>query len=496
MSQELLLKMENISKHFPGVQALSNVDLEVYKGEILALVGENGAGKSTLMKILAGVYQKDSGKIIFKGREIEPLNPKHAQELGISMIHQEFNLVPNLDIATNIFLGNEPKKGKLIKTFDYKTAFNKAKDLLNLVGLDISPDTIIKDLTIAQQQIVEIAKALALKSELIIMDEPTSALAGKEVERLFDIIRRLQNEGISVIFITHRLEEVFKTANRIVVLRDGKRVGELKTENARIDEVIKMMVGRDIRVIPRASFSISDDIILEVKNLSSRSIKNINFYLRKGEVLGIAGLVGAGRTEIVRALFGADPKTSGEIYLEGEKVQINSPKDAVKLGIGLVPEDRKLQGLILNMAVHENLSLPSLPFIFPKGKINFKKEFELVNNFVNKLKIRTPHIFQKVNNLSGGNQQKVVLAKWLALKPKVLILDEPTRGIDVGAKAEIHSLIDQLAKEGIGIILISSELPEILALSDRILVVSKGRITKELSRKEATQEKIMEYAII
>jgi ribose transport system ATP-binding protein len=487
--------MEKISKAFPGVQALSKVDLEVYKGEILALVGENGAGKSTLMKILTGVFLKDEGKIIFKGKEIEPKNPHHAQQLGISIIYQELTLVPNLDIATNIFLGHEPRKGNLIKIFDVNKAFEESQKLLEMIGLDIPPDTLVKDLTVAQQQMVEIAKALALNSELIIMDEPTSALAGKEVERLFNLMRRLKKEGISIIFITHRLEEVFSIAERIVVLRDGQRVGELICEEGKIDQVIRLMVGRDVRVVPRAETS-ADNVILEVKNLSSPNIKDISFSLKKGEVLGIAGLVGAGRTEIVRALFGADPKISGEIYLKGKKVEINSPKDAVKLGIGLIPEDRKLQGLILNMALHENLSLPSLPFIFPNGVIQFKKEFDLVNSFIEKLRIRTPHIFQTVNNLSGGNQQKVVVAKWLALKPAVLILDEPTRGIDVGAKAEIHNLIDELAREGIGIILISSELPEILALSDRILVVSKGRITAELTKEMASQEKIMEYAIL
>lgn len=495
MIQEIILKMENISKSFPGVQALSEVNLEVYKGEILALVGENGAGKSTLMKILTGVYQKDKGKIIFKGKEINPQNPHEAQKLGISIIYQEFNLAPNLDIATNIFLGNEPKKGKIIKIFDYDKAFKESVKLLDMLGLEISPDTLVKDLTVAQQQMVEIAKALAQKSELIIMDEPTSALAGKEVQKLFEIMKKLKEEGISIIFITHRLEEVFEIADRIIVLRDGKRVGELPAIKEKYNEVIKMMVGREVRVTPKPSTK-QDDVILEIKNLSSKRIKNISFNLKKGEVLGIAGLVGAGRTEIIRAIFGADPKTSGEIYLDGKKVEIKTPKDAVKLGIGLVPEDRKLQGLILNMAVFENITLPSLKFLFPNGILNSIKEYTLAQNFVEKLQIRTPSIFQKVINLSGGNQQKVVLAKWLALKPKILILDEPTRGIDVGAKAEIHKLIADMAREGIGIILISSELPEILALSDRILVISKGRITAEISKEEASQEKIMQYAII
>lgn len=495
MIQEIILKMENISKSFPGVQALSEVNLEVYKGEILALVGENGAGKSTLMKILTGVYQKDKGKIIFKGKEINPQNPHEAQKLGISIIYQEFNLAPNLDIATNIFLGNEPKRGKIIKIFDYDKAFKESVKLLDMLGLEISPDTLVKDLTVAQQQMVEIAKALAQKSELIIMDEPTSALAGKEVQKLFEIMKKLKEEGISIIFITHRLEEVFEIADRIIVLRDGKRVGELPAIKEKYNEVIKMMVGREVRVTPKPSTK-QDDVILEIKNLSSKKIKNISFNLKKGEVLGIAGLVGAGRTEIIRAIFGADPKTSGEIYLDGKKVEIKTPKDAVKLGIGLVPEDRKLQGLILNMAVFENITLPSLKFLFPNGILNSIKEYTLAQNFVEKLQIRTPSIFQKVINLSGGNQQKVVLAKWLALKPKILILDEPTRGIDVGAKAEIHKLIADMAREGIGIILISSELPEILALSDRIIVISKGRITAEISKEEASQEKIMQYAII
>lgn len=495
MNQELILKMEKISKSFPGVQALSDVDLEVFKGEILALVGENGAGKSTLMKILTGVYQKDKGRIIFKGKEINPQNPHEAQQLGISIIYQEFNLAPNLDIATNIFLGNEPRKGKIIKLFDYHKAFQESYKLLNLLTLNLSPDTLVKDLTVAQQQMVEIAKALARKSELIIMDEPTSALAGKEVQKLFEIMKKLKEERISIIFITHRLEEVFEIADRIIVLRDGKRVGELPAQKDKYDEVIKMMVGREVRVAPKPPTK-QDTIILEVKNLSSKKIKNISFYLKKGEVLGIAGLVGSGRTEIIRAIFGADPKIYGEIYLDGKKVEINSPKDAIKLGIGLVPEDRKLQGLILNMAVFENISLASLKYLFPNGIIKSALEYTLAQKFVEKLQIKTPSIFQKVVNLSGGNQQKVVLAKWLALRPKILILDEPTRGIDVGAKTEIHKLIGEMAKEGIGIILISSELPEILALSDRILVVSKGRITAELTKEEATQEKIMQYAII
>ncbi|MDI3543517.1 MAG: ribose transport system ATP-binding protein [Candidatus Atribacteria bacterium] len=494
MEKELLLKMENISKAFPGVQALSGVNLEVYKGEVLALVGENGAGKSTLMKILTGVIKKDEGKIIFKGKEIEAKNPHHARQLGISMIYQEFSLVPNLDITTNIFLGNEPTKG--FDVFDYDKARTETEKLLKMVGLKVSPNVLVGDLTVAQQQIVEIAKALASSSQLIIMDEPTSALSKEEAQRLFNIMRRLKEEGISIIFITHRLEEVFSVADRIVVLRDGQRVGELSCEETKISEVIKLMVGREVRVVPRTEVS-ADNIILEVRNLSRSTIfKDASFYLKKGEVLGIAGLVGAGRTEIIRALFGVDTKTSGEIFIGGEKVEIKSPNDAVRLGIGLVPEDRKLQGLILSMAVYENISLPNLPFMFPNGIIDSKKEYSLAEDLVKKLSIKTPSIFQIVNNLSGGNQQKVVLAKWLALKPRVLILDEPTRGIDVGSKAEIHRLIDNLAKEGIGIILISSELPEILALSDRILVISKGRITKELKREEANQETIMQYAII
>lgn len=495
MNQDLLLKMEKISKSFPGVKALDQVDLEVYKGEILALVGENGAGKSTLMKILTGVYQKDEGRILLKGKEINPQNPHEAQKLGISIIYQEFNLAPNLDIATNIFLGNEPKKGKIIKIFDYKKAYEESLKLLDLLGLNLPPDTLVKDLTVAEQQMVEIAKALAQKSELIIMDEPTSALAGREVRKLFEIMRKLKSENISIIFITHRLEEVFEIADRIVVLRDGKRVGELPAQRDKYDDVIRMMVGREVRVIPKPSTK-TEEIILEVRNLSSKKIKNISFQLRKGEVLGIAGLVGAGRTEIIRAIFGADPIISGEIYLEGKRIEIKSPKDAVRHKIGLVPEDRKLQGLILDMAVYENTSLPSLRYLFPNGIIKRKTEYDLAEYFVKKLQIKTPSIFQKVINLSGGNQQKVVLSKWLALKPKILILDEPTRGIDVGAKAEIHRLIGEMAQEGIGIILISSELPEILALSDRILVVSKGRITAEISKEEATQEKIMQYAII
>ena len=493
--------MEKISKSFPGVRALDAVDLEVYEGEVLALVGENGAGKTTLMEILnphpapTGFYRQDSGKIFLKGVEIHPRNPSEAQALGISFIHQHFNLAPNLTVAENVFLGREPRKSSVLRIVDREEMNRKTGEILDSLGEDIPHGALVGGLSVAQRQVVEIAKALSQDARLIIMDEPTSALDRDETERLFDIVRKLKSSKISTIFITHRLEEVFEIADRVVVLRDGKRVGDASIADTNVDTVVRMMVGRELAMFPRQSVPIGD-AIMEVEELSrSGVVEDVSFQLRKGEILGLAGMVGAGRTEMVRALFGIDKKDSGRISIDGEEVSINSPGEALKAGLGLVPEDRQLQGLILLMAVKENMTLPGLSRLSRWGVINRRKEREIADYYVDKLMIQTPGLDQPVMGLSGGNQQKVVLAKWLALNPRVLILDEPTRGIDVGAKADVHSLMSEIAGQGIGIIMISSEMPEILGMSDRIIVMAEGRITGEFSRQEANQERIMSCAM-
>jgi len=498
--QSEILRMEKISKSFPGVRALDEVDLDVYEGEVLALVGENGAGKTTLMEILnphpapTGFYRQDSGKIFLRGTEIRPKNPGEAQALGISFIHQHFNLAPNLTVAENIFLGREPRKSAL-RIVDREQMRRQTLEILRSLGVDISPDALVGSLGVAQRQVVEIAKALSRDAILIIMDEPTSALDRDEIGRFFGIVKKLKSQKISTIFITHRLEEVFEIADRVVVLRDGKRVGAMEVSDADISTVVRMMVGRELSMFPKEPAQIGD-VIMEVDGLSrDDAVKNVSFQLRRGEILGFAGMVGAGRTEMARAIFGIDKRHSGRIFINGSEVRIDSPGDAIKAGLGLVPEDRQLQGLILLMAVKENITLPLLDGISRWGMINRNKERGIADYYVDKLMIQTPGIGQPVMGLSGGNQQKVVLAKWLALNPGVLILDEPTRGIDVGAKADVHALISEIAAQGIGIIMISSEMPEILGMSDRIIVMADGRITGEFSRAEADQEKIMSCAM-
>ena len=501
MSQqnEMLLRMEKISKAFPGVQALDTVDFEVAAGEVVALVGENGAGKSTLMKILCGAYHKDSGRILLNGQEVEIDSPHHAQELSISIIYQEFNLTPNQSAAANIFISREPRQrgpGRFLNFVDRRRMEQEAQGHLEMVGARVSATSLIRDLSVAEQQMVEVAKALAVNASIIIMDEPTSALGEDEVETLFGIIETLKEQGIAIIFITHRLEEVLRIADRVVILRDGKRVGSMSIGEATPDEIIRMMVGRELLTdMFRKEQAEIGEPLLEVRGLTGRTlVKDVTFTLRRGEILGFAGLVGAGRTETARLLFGADPVESGEILIEGKPVRIHSPVNAVQAGLSLVPEDRGLQGLVLMLPVQENIVLPTLDEHSAAGWVDRRGTRDTAQEYVDKLNIRTPHLQQQAMYLSGGNQQKVVLAKWLASNPKVLIMDEPTRGIDVGAKAEVHALMSQLAQAGMGIIMISSELPEILGMSDRILVMSEGRVAAILDREEATQEKIMAYA--
>lgn len=496
-----LLEVKGISKAFPGVQALKDVDFEIYPGEVVALIGENGAGKSTLIKILSGAYRSDAGTMRLGGEPFDPKDPRHAQQQGIAVIYQEFNLTPNQDVATNIFLGREPDASgplRLLSVVSRSKMERETRRLLETLGANFSPRALVQNLSVAEQQMVEIAKALSMDARVIIMDEPTSALGDDEVRVLFELVGRLRERGLGIIFISHRLDEVFTIADRIVVLRDGERVGELSIDEATHDKVIGLMVGRDIRDVFQKKQVTPGEVVLEARGLTRRGvIEDISFTLRRGEILGVAGLVGSGRTEIARALFGADPLDAGEVLIDGQPVEIRSPADAVRAGLALVPEDRKEDGLILMQSVRENITLPNLDTLSASfGVIQRDKANELAARYVDRLTIRTPSLRQRVEFLSGGNQQKTVLAKWLASNPKVLILDEPTRGIDVGAKSEVHALMSQLAGMGIGIIMISSELPEILGMSDRILVVAEGRITAVLDASEATQETIMAYACL
>jgi inositol transport system ATP-binding protein len=492
-----VLQMEKISKQFPGVQALDNVTLEVLPGEIHGLLGENGAGKSTLMKILSGVYQKDSGQIFLGGQEIEIHSPHHAQTLGISIIYQELNLMPNLTVAENVFIGREPNRGSFVQ---WRKLHQQTRELTERLGIHLSPTTIVRNLSVAEQQMVEIARALSVKSRVIIMDEPTSALTDNEVRHLFDIMRGLKQQGIGVIFISHRLEEVFQICDRITVLRDGEYVGAVEAQSASLDQIIRMMVGRSVSEYFSKEASLPGEVVLEVRNISrtgtvedptARILSNVSFAVRKGEIVGLAGLVGSGRTDLARCIFGADQRDTGEILVDGRLVTINSPRDAIRAGMGYVPEDRKLQALFLAMSVEANTSMAALGDVSHLGFVNGVAERELSNTYVRDLSIRLANLDQRVLDLSGGNQQKVIIARWLALKPRILIMDEPTRGIDVGAKAEVHALMSQLARQGVAIIMISSELPEILGMSDRILVMHEGSLVGEVLRVEATPERVM-----
>lgn len=498
MQNQPILQVKGVSKAFPGVQALSDVDFEVYPGEVVALLGENGAGKSTLMKILAGAYQKDSGQIYLNGQEIELTSPHHAQTMGISIIYQEFNLVPTQTVAANIFTGREPLyrgAGRVLKMVNKQEMERAAQEMLDVVGAHVKPTDMIRSLPVAERQLVEIAKALSFDSRVIIMDEPTSALGDEETQNLFKIVRSLKDQGRAVIFITHRLKEVFEIADRIVVLRDGRLVGSVPAQDTSIDGLISMMVGRSLDQMYQKETAEIGDVVMRVQGLTRYgAVEDVSFELRRGEILGFAGLVGAGRTETARLLFGADALDGGEIWIDGQKVSIHSPEDAIRAGISFVPEDRGNQGLVLLLSVFKNEVLPTMSHFTRFGLLDGATLQQRAQEYVSRLNVRTPSLEQKVMFLSGGNQQKVVLAKWLMSNPKVLILDEPTRGIDVGAKSEIYALMSQLARSGIGIIMISSELPEILAMSDRVLVMCEGRVTGIIDRQEATQEAIMAYA--
>ena len=491
-----VLRMEGISKAFPGVRALDDVHLEVMPGEILALLGENGAGKSTLMKILSGVYQRDSGRIFLDGKEIEVSNPHHAQSLGITIIYQELNLMPNLSVSENIFVGREPNRFTFVS---WGELHRQTRALTDRLGLQVAPSALVRDLSVAEQQMVEIARALSVKSRLIIMDEPTSALTQNEVEHLFTIMRELRAQGMGVIFISHRMDEVFAISDRITVLRDGKYIGTVATGETRPDEIIRMMVGREVSEYFGKAESQPGEVVLEVRNISKtgseldphkRVLRDVSLNVRAGEIVGMAGLVGSGRTDLARCIFGVDKRDSGDILINGVPTPIRNPRDAIRAGIGMVPEDRKLQALFLAMSVADNASMATLGEVGTLGFVSDRREGKLVSSFVDRLSIRLANIRQRVLDLSGGNQQKVVIARWLAVKPRILIMDEPTRGIDVAAKAEVHEIIHQLAREGVAIIMISSELPEVMAMSDRIVVMHEGELVGELTRAEATMERI------
>jgi ribose transport system ATP-binding protein len=495
MGSQPLLQMEKVSKHFPGVQALEQVDFEIYPGEIVGLVGENGAGKSTLIKILSGVYAKDQGLIRFREKSVDFRSPHAAQEHGIVTIYQELALVPHLSVSENVFLNREPLRLPLLGAVDFRKMGRQTDAIMADLGVHISGSRLVKDLTIASQQMVEIAKAVSRNAYLLLMDEPTSALSSKEVDALFNLMRRLKQKGVSVVFVSHRLEEVLRVVDRIIVMRDGRRVGTLPAAEASESKLIHLMVGREVGLFPKVDVPIGEPV-LELRDLSGpKGVRNVSFTVHKGEIVGLAGLVGAGRTELVRLICGADRRSEGTILIDGKEVHITNPADAVAHGIGWVPEDRKQHGLVLGMDVKQNTTLAILRRISNRfGAVRLRSEREITAHYREMLSIATSDLSKTVKYLSGGNQQKVVLAKWLSTKPKILIMDEPTRGIDIGAKAEFHSLMSRLAQQGIGILMISSEMPEIMGMSDRVIVMCQGRVTGEFQRGQLSQVEIMTSA--
>ncbi len=487
---EPIVELIGIAKQFGGVQALRGVDFRLFPGEVHALVGENGAGKSTLVKILAGIYRPDSGTVKVGGEVVELRSPTQAQALGIAVVQQEPMLFPDLDVAENVFMGRHPRDrfGRV----DWNRMYREVDQLLASLNVSLSSHTPVQGLSIAEQQLVEIAKALSLKARVLVLDEPTAALSLHEVEELFAIVKQLRERGVAVLFVSHRLDEVFAIADRLTVFRDGTHiitapVGEMNTE-----EIIKHMVGRELsNLYPKSEAEIGE-VVLEVRQLTRPGVfADVSFQLRRGEILGFSGLVGAGRTEVARVLFGIDRAESGEIWLKGKKVRIRSPRQAMDYGIAYVPEDRHQQGLVMNFSIAANVTLAILQKVSRLGLLDPRREQKIAGEYSRQLNVRSAGVEQLVSALSGGNQQKVVLSKWLATNPSVLILDEPTRGIDVGAKAEVHRIISDLAARGLAIILISSELPEVLAMADRVIVLHEGRVTGTFIRSEATQERVM-----
>ncbi|MBV8857838.1 MAG: sugar ABC transporter ATP-binding protein [Acidobacteria bacterium] len=492
-----ILQMRSIEKRFPGVHALKGVSLEVSKGEVVALLGENGAGKSTLMKVLGGVHQPDSGEVLIDGAPAVIRGVSDATKYGVAFIHQELNVLDNLDVAANVYLGREPTHGGPLRLLDRGRMEEDTKKHLARLGLDIAPDTPLVRLSIAQQQMVEIAKALSLNARILIMDEPTSSLTLSETERLLEVVKDLREHGVAVIYISHRLGEVKEIADRAVVLRDGANAGELRREEITHDQMVRLMVGRDIDSFYQQPLGEKSPRYFEVETLRTARYpdKQVKFDVGRGEILGLAGLVGAGRSEAAQAIFGVDASVESRLLLDSRPLRIRSPQDAIKYGVYLVPEDRRTAGLIVDMPIRENVTLPALERYAPAGLISFEKEKEGSKEVCQRLNVKAPTVETKAANLSGGNQQKVVLAKWLALEPKVLIFDEPTRGIDVGAKAEIYELMRKLAESGVAIIMISSDMEEVINVSDRVAVMHEGRVTGVLTREETTEENIMRLAV-
>ena len=488
-----LIEARGITKTFPGVRALDGVDFDLKAGETHILLGENGAGKSTLMKVLAGAYQPDAGTIALNGRTVRMANPRHAQKLGVGIIYQEFNLVPYMNVAQNIFQGRFPHRWGFL---DHATMHAESRKLLDSLNMDIDTRAKVVNLGVAQQQMVEVAKALSVQSRILIMDEPTAALTDREIEQLFATIHRLKQQGIGIIYISHRLQEVHQIGDRVTVLRDGKFIGTRQVSQVTVDELIAMMVGRTItHMFPRDYQSRGAEAVRVEGLARGTRLRGASLTVHGGEIVGLAGLVGAGRTELARAIFGADPYEAGQMWVFGQPVKAASPDKMVKLGMGLLPEDRKTQGLAMILSLSENVILASLKRLFPRRFVDAGKEREVVAEYIRDLRIATPSPKRLVQFLSGGTQQKVVLAKWLCTHSKIFIFDEPTRGIDVGAKAEIHGFMNELVKQGAAVLMISSDLPEILGMSDRIYVMRQGRVVAEVRRDQATQERIVAYAM-
>jgi inositol transport system ATP-binding protein len=488
----VMLEVRSISKSFPGTQALRDVSLTVRRGEVHAVLGENGAGKSTLMLILAGVYPRDSGEILLEGQPVQIRDPHHAQSLGISMVHQDLSLATPLSVAENMFANRQPLTR--LGLVDFPRLHQHTREALAPFGVDIDPRQPVRDLSVALQQVIEIATALSRDAKVLILDEPTSALTGHEAAILFCTIRQLREQGVTILFITHKLSEVMEIADRFTVLRDGQVVGTMETRNATEDDIVRMMVGRDLSHYYPERGEVTRNCLLEVRGLNGHAFRNVSFGLYQGEILGFAGLAGAGRTDVARAIVGADPLLSGEVYLNGRAVQIHSPADAVRLGIGYVTENRKEAGLFLSLSIRDNMIAADTRQFARFGFLDYGKILAAVKEMVRSLDVKTPGVDQAVQNLSGGNQQKVMLAKWLLIRPKILIVDEPTRGVDVGVKADIHQLLRDLAGRGVGVIMISSELTEVLGMSDRILIMREGSIVGEIPHDRATEENVMSYA--
>jgi len=492
--QAALVEMKGISKAFSGNQVLTNVDFELLPGEIHALMGENGAGKSTMMKILTGIYERDTGTVFNKGQEVHFKNAKEAEKAGIAVIHQELNIIPYLTVTENMFLGKELTVGKtgILRMAEMK---KKTEEYLGRLGIDIDPNIEAGELSVGQQQMIEIARAIAADTDVLIMDEPTAALTDREIEALFKVMRGLQEQGVGIVYISHRMEEIFKMCDRISVLRDGEYIGTKVIKETSFEEIVKMMVGRDIgERYPERHVELGPERIRVDMLSHEKKFRDVSFSVHQGEILGVSGLMGAGRTEIMETIFGSRKKTNGEIWIDRKQVNIRNPYDAIQLGIGFITEDRKDEGLVLDLSVRENISLTNLKRISSQSVISKTKETELVSEMIKKLRVKTSGSEQSVKSLSGGNQQKVVIGKWLGIDPKILILDEPTGGVDVGAKKEIYQIMNELTERGVAIIMVSSDLPEILGMSDRILVVHEGKATAILDRKDANQEIIMQAA--